>query len=151
MTFVENEVRIAVPSERLFAYVTTPANWPEWHPSSLRVTGDADHPLEIGESCTEEFVVAGRRGSCLWTVRERIPGTRWVIDTTTRGGYARVDYLLVPDHDETIFTRTLSYRMPNVLLGLLDALFIHRRIERESTDAVARLKSRLESDSLVPV
>ena len=148
MTVVQNAARIAVSPARLFAYVTTPANWPQWHPSSVRVTGDTDHPLLAGESCTEEFVVAGRSGACLWTVREREPDARWVIDTTTRGGYARIEYALEADGDGTRFTRTLQYRMPNVLLALLDVLVIRRRITRESSLALQRLQARVEA--LVP-
>jgi len=150
MTIVTNDVRIAASPERLFAYVTTPANWPQWHPSSIAVTGDADHPLEPGESCTEEFNVAGRHGTCLWTVRERVPNERWVIDTTTRGGYAKIEYRLAADGDGKRFTRTLSYRMPNPLLGVLDALFIRRRIENESASATARLRERVEALSAAP-
>src|SRR4051812_35507286 len=32
------------PIEEVFDFLTTPANWPRWHPSSLKVTGAADHP-----------------------------------------------------------------------------------------------------------
>src|SRR2546428_13131747 len=30
---VVNRIEIAAPPERVFAYVTTPANWPRWHPA----------------------------------------------------------------------------------------------------------------------
>jgi hypothetical protein len=46
--------------EVAFDYVTTPGNWPDWHPSSLGVTGATDHPLDGGERCAEHFRVAGR-------------------------------------------------------------------------------------------
>src|SRR5579864_7432858 len=56
------------PSKVVFDYVTTPAHWPVWHPSSLAVRGAVDHPLDLGEQVAEEFRVAGRHGSLVWTV-----------------------------------------------------------------------------------
>jgi uncharacterized protein YndB with AHSA1/START domain len=129
----------------VFDYVTTPGHWPEWHPSSLRVTGTVDRSMQVGETCTEEFVVAGRRGSCTWTAREREPDRRWVIDTDAQGGRATISYTLVPTSEGTSFERVLEYRMPNALLGLLDVLVLRRRVTRESEEATFRLKARLEA------
>src|SRR5438034_205416 len=68
MTRIYTRISIQRPIEEVFAYVTTPANWPRWHPSSLGVRGAADHPLEVGEQVTEDFRVAGRCGEVVWTV-----------------------------------------------------------------------------------
>src|SRR5947209_7567021 len=68
------------PVEQVFDYVTTPGNWPRWHPSSLNVSGDVGHSLVPGEQCVEQFHVAGRTGNVVWTVRERIAPYRWVIE-----------------------------------------------------------------------
>ncbi len=62
MTRIYTTIRVEEPPERLFEYVTTPGNWPAWHPSSLGVSGATDHSLEPGETVTEEYTVAGRRG-----------------------------------------------------------------------------------------
>jgi uncharacterized protein YndB with AHSA1/START domain len=88
MTRIRSGTRIRRPAEQVFDYVTTPANWPRWHPSSLAVSDGADHSLEPGEQVTEEFRVAGRRGSVVWTVRERTPPRRWVIEGQVAGGAA---------------------------------------------------------------
>jgi uncharacterized protein YndB with AHSA1/START domain len=128
----------------VFAYVTVPARWPEWHPSSLRVSGTADRSLHVGESCVEEYVVAGRRGSCTWTVRERTDNQRWVIETVVRGQRATISYALTPVAGGTRFERVLRYRMPNPFLALLDVLVLRRRVRSESKEATRRLKERLE-------
>jgi uncharacterized protein YndB with AHSA1/START domain len=143
---IRTEGTIARAPADVFDYATTPRHWPEWHPSSLGVTGAIDHSMEVGESCSERFVVAGRRGSCVWTARERIPGRRWMIDADTQGGHATIAYALEPDGaGGTRFVRLLEYRMPNVLLAALDALVLRRRIRAESQEALRRLKRRLES------
>jgi hypothetical protein len=61
-TRVANAIVIARQPGTVFAYVTTPANWPKWHPASLAVSGATDHPLVPGEQVTEDYLVAGRKG-----------------------------------------------------------------------------------------
>jgi uncharacterized protein YndB with AHSA1/START domain len=145
VSVIRTVATIARAPAEVFDYVTTPGHWPEWHPSSLRVAGTADHSLRVGESCTEEFLVAGRHGTCVWTARERVEGRRWVIETATRGGEAAITYTVEPVDGGTRFERELWYRMPNALLALLDALVLRRRIQRESEEATRRLKVRLEA------
>ncbi|HEX8034830.1 MAG TPA: SRPBCC family protein [Ktedonobacterales bacterium] len=137
------------PVGEVFDYVTTPGYWPKWHPSSLGVVGAIDHSLEPGEQVTERFTVAGRRGTVVWTVRERIAPRRWVIDgAIVGGGGGTITYTLTPQSvNETFFEREFVYPLPNALLALLDMLVIRRRIRAESAEAVRRLKERLESSS----
>jgi uncharacterized protein YndB with AHSA1/START domain len=131
----------------VFSYVTTPRNWPHWHPSSLAVSGEVDHPLALGEECIEDYVVAGRRGSCVWRVVERVEPQRWTIVSVdaSGGGSATIAYTLSPAGDGTRFLRSMTYAMPNRWYGLLDALFIRKRIVAESDEAVRRLKGVLEA------
>jgi uncharacterized protein YndB with AHSA1/START domain len=138
-------VQINTPIERTFDYVTTPGNWPAWHPSSLGVSGATDHSLEPGEQVTEELRVAGRRGRVVWTVRERDVPRRWVIDGRVEGGGGgTIIYTTTPHASGTTFERELVYAMPNRLLALLDRLVLRRRVEAESAEALRRLKTVLE-------
>ncbi len=63
----------------VFDYVTTPAHWLQWHPSSVALHGAIDHSLGVGEEVTEDFRVAGRSGSVTWRVIAREAPTRWAI------------------------------------------------------------------------
>lgn len=146
MTRVFSSIQINRPPEHLFNYVTTPGNWPQWHPSSRGVTGAIDHPLEVGEECLEAFRVAGRSGKARWTVRERTVPHRWVIDGRgDEGGHATITYTVTPHLDGTRFERELLYELPGRWLWhLLDRLFIRRRIQAESDHALQRLKKVLE-------
>jgi uncharacterized protein YndB with AHSA1/START domain len=133
--------------ERVFEYVTTPGNWPEWHPSSLGVSGATDHSLEPGEKVTEEFLVAERRGRVVWTVREREASRRWVIDGKVEGGGGgTITYAMTPNADGTTFERDFVYSMPSRLLALLDRLVLRPRVEAESAEALRRLKEALEKE-----
>jgi uncharacterized protein YndB with AHSA1/START domain len=142
MTRIVSSVPIRRPPGEVFDYVSTPANWPKWHPSSVRVTGDAAHPQAVGERCTEEFVVAGRRGRTEWTVTRCERPSVWRIET--HGGAGSVTYELAPSADGTAFTRTLEYTMPNPFLAALNVLVLRARVVRESETAVQNLRRVLE-------
>src|SRR5262252_3864011 len=79
-TAVRNAVVIARTPDRVFEYVTTPGNWPKWHPASKGVSGATDHSLATGEKVIEDFVVAGRAGRVVWTVVKRDSPREWVIE-----------------------------------------------------------------------
>lgn len=145
MSRIYTTTRIQIPIEEAFEYVTTPGNWPVWHPSSLGVSGATDHSLERGEKVTEEYRVAGRRGRVVWTVRERVAPRRWVIDGRTENGDSgTIVYTFTPHDNGTTFEREFVYAMPNLLLALLDKLVLRRRIEAESAEALRRLRGVLE-------
>ena len=147
-TRIANEISIARPPPQVYDYVTTPANWPRWHPSSLAVRGATDHSLAVGETVVEDFVVAGNRGTVTWTVTARESPVTWSIDgknTGSRGG-GTVTYTLRPEGGGTRFTRVLTYRMPNLLAGILNDFGVRERVAAESAEAVTRLKAALENN-----
>jgi len=146
MTRICNSIQIRQSAERVFDFITTPANWPRWHPASVSVSPNADHSLLQGEEVTEDISVAGRRGQVTWLVRERSAPYRWVIDGTGKdGGRATITYTLTRDPAGTNFERELVYAMPNALLALLDLLIIRSRMKADSIEALQRLKRLLES------
>ena len=129
----------------VFDFVTTPGHWPRWHPSSIKVTGKTDHSLDVGDECTEEYVVAGRHGVCVWKVLERDAPRTWKITASPQGeGSATITYTLSQAGDGTRFLRSMTYTMPNWFFGLLDSLLLRKRIQAESDEAVSRLKAVLE-------
>ncbi|MDQ5810989.1 MAG: SRPBCC family protein [Actinomycetota bacterium] len=94
---------------------------------------------------TEEFLVAGRRGRVVWTVRERVDPRRWVIDGRVEGGGGgTITYTATPHDAGTTFEREFVYATPNRLLALLDRPVLRRRIEAESAEVLRRSKSVLE-------
>jgi uncharacterized protein YndB with AHSA1/START domain len=149
-TRIVSEVDIARSPPEVFAYVTTPGHWPQWHPSSLAVSGAVDHPLEIGETVVEDFEVAGRRGRVTWRVTAREPDRLWRIAGNIDGRESgTVSYSLAPattgTGTGTHFVREFEYRTPSLLFALLNRISLRSRIEAESAQAVRQLKERLES------
>jgi uncharacterized protein YndB with AHSA1/START domain len=147
-TRIQSTVEIARDPDLVFDYVTTPANWPKWHPSSLGVTGATDHPLELGEQVTEDFLVAGHRGRAVWTVVEREAPERWVIAGDVNGRKAgAITYTLTPSGAGTRFDREFVYASPSLFFVVLNRVRVRAEVERESAEAVRRLKQILEASA----
>jgi uncharacterized protein YndB with AHSA1/START domain len=146
MTRIYSATHINKPIDQVFDYVTTAGNWPKWHPSSLGVAGAIDRSGQPGEQITEKFLVAGRRGEAVWTVRERQSPTRWVIDgqVANSGSGGTITYTLTPQSGGTRFEREFVYHFRNPLFALLDRFLLRPRVKAESDEALRRLKQVLE-------
>jgi uncharacterized protein YndB with AHSA1/START domain len=145
-TRIVDVTRIDRPPETVFDYVTTPAHWPAWHPSSLGVSGAVDHPLDVGEQVTEDFRVAGRRGRAVWTVVAKERPRSWTIDATIGDRRAgTVTYTLSAVAGGTRFERVFAYRAPTLWFAILDRLVLRARIRDESDEALRRLKRAVEA------
>jgi uncharacterized protein YndB with AHSA1/START domain len=145
-TRIYKTATIERPPAMVFDYVTTPRNWPAWHPSSLEVRGATNHSALPGERIEEAFSVAGFRGQVEWTVLVRDAPHRWVIDgALANGGSGRISYALTAEGSGTRFEREFVYVAPNLLFVVLDGLFVRDRIDGESAEALKRLKAVLES------
>src|SRR6476660_5811439 len=124
MTTIVSQATIHRPIAVVFDFVTTPAHWLVWHPSSLGLHGATDHSLQVGEEVTEDFRVAGRRGSVTWKVVAREAPLRWAIrGQVAAGGSGTITYTLVPAGETSSFRREFVYAMPNWFADLLDRLF----------------------------
>lgn len=145
-TRIVNAIIIARPSDTVFDYVTTPGNWPKWHPASLAVRGATDHSLTPGEKVTEDFIVTGRRGRVVWTATKREENREWSIVGDVEGRDAGlIIYTLKPVAEGTRFEREFIYPSPNLLFAALNRISIRSKVEAESTQALGNLKRVLEA------
>jgi len=148
MSNIYQSVFIDKPITEVFRFVTTPENWLDWHPSSVSVNGDIDHPMETGELVTEEFLVAGKPGTVIWTVLEKRFPDHWLISGNVVGiATGIIKYRLADESSGTRFERIFTYKMSNLLLTIMDKLFIRRHIQSESGQALYCLKVIMEGDS----
>lgn len=148
MTRIVSSITIGRRPATVFSYITTPAYWPEWHPSSLAVSGATDHSLALGEQVTERYRVAGLEGTVIWTVTERDEPRRWAITGEIVGGGGAggtVSYTLTPHGDDaTRFERVFEYPTPP---DATLAAGVAAQVQAESDEAVRWLAARLESAS----
>lgn len=148
-TMLRNAVSIACPPEVLYAYVTQPWRWHEWHPSSRSARADAQ-TLAVGDGFDEVIELqpfaplpSTLRRDVRYRVCEAEPGRRWVVEGTMRSGWLRISYQFEPDGNGTRFERTLEYRAQGALRLLLPIL--RRRNAALSVLALDNLRRRFEA------
>jgi len=145
-TRVASSTEIAASPVRVFAYVTTPANWPRWHPQSRAVSGVVDRTPAPGEKTIEDFEIAGRKGRATWVSVAVDAPRRWEFEGRGEGGAgARIVYTLTPTSGGTRFERDLTYRGPNLAFAVVNALKLRAVMEADSSEAVRRLKAAIEA------
>lgn len=148
MPRIVNRIEIDRDIGEVFAYVTTPAYWPTWHPSTVAVRGTTDRPLRIGDRASEEFCVWGLSQHVHWTVLDEAPPRRWSASgQRSDGGSATLSYLLDRSRHGTLITGEFAYRMPGLLLKMIDGLVIRQHLSAESSEAIHRLKMLLEAEN----
>ncbi|HEX4896400.1 MAG TPA: SRPBCC family protein [Solimonas sp.] len=144
MTVLQHTITLPVPPARAYEYATTPASWPQWHPSSLKVAPGAEYPLPTGARFEEDIRAGGRRTHLSWTVLEAEPSRRWRASAVASNGVTlTLEYRFEAEESQTRFIRTLDYRLPNAVLRLYNQLLGRWLIERESADSLQRLRAML--------
>jgi uncharacterized protein YndB with AHSA1/START domain len=146
-TRIADAIDIAAPPQRVFAYVTAPANWPRWHPQSRAVSGVVDRTPQPGEKTIEDFEIAGRKGRATWTSVAVDAPRRWEFSGQGEdgGGRAHIIYTLTPRGSGTHFERDLVYRGSNLAFAIVNALKLRAVMEADSAEAVRRLKRAIEA------
>ncbi|CRL52317.1 MULTISPECIES: SRPBCC family protein [unclassified Pseudomonas] len=140
MTRMQHQIVIAGNPIDVLAYASTVTRWPEWHPSSLKVDGQAG-ALHAGSRFEEDIRAGGRDGHLSWEVNEYLPGRRW--SAWARGDHGLslvVTYECTAEGDGTQFIRTLEYQFAGVAMRIANQLLLKRRIERESAESMLALR-----------
>lgn len=140
-------VHIARPAGEVFDYLTTAANWPEWHPATAWIKGDAtSHPAVRGEVITERVKHGPVRDTFDWTVEECRPPERWAIRGKGRmfGQKVLITYDLSPENGGTKWVRKMTFFFPGAY-ACLDKLLLNGILQRNSEEALRRLKEVLEN------
>jgi hypothetical protein len=134
--------------EEVMAYACTPFRWPEWHPNSVRVYAP-DGVLPAGTLFEEDIFAGGRKGHLCWDIQEctpTAPPLRWVAKATGMPHKLRMEviYECRPSGSGAVFSRTLHYQLPGLVMRVLNFLVLKRRIERESAESLNKLRDKLQ-------
>ena len=143
---IKNSIQIARPINEVFDCITTPDNWPKWHPRVIGVMGATDHSLKVGEQVSEEFIDVGKHNCVLWTVIEYEETKRWVvdgIDDIEGNDVGQVAFTFGKSSNGTLLERENTY-FTNFFYGIYNWLIIWPRKNSEAAEALQRLKIYLE-------
>lgn len=146
---VIHSITIRKPIEEVFQFVTTPANWPKWHPASVGVEGAVDHSGKPGERMIEKIRLGPFKAEIHWEVIESQKPQRWLIKGEVHapflsGTKMEIIYQLSSQHQETQFERNMSYIPGTLIASLLDKLFIQRHNHHQSKVGLKQIKKILE-------
>ncbi|MDN3223144.1 SRPBCC family protein [Pseudomonas nunensis] len=140
MTRMQHQIEIAGNPIAVLAYASTVTRWPEWHPSSLKVDGQAG-PLHAGSRFEEDIRAGGRDGHLSWEVEEYLPGRRWSAQARGDHGLSLVvTYECEAYGNSTRFVRTLDYQFSGLGMRIANQLLLKRRIEHESAASMLALR-----------
>lgn len=143
-------IDIARPQIAVFEFVTNPALWKRWHPATIAVSGVPNRPLTHGETVDEQIQAGPRRFSARWTVVECKPPRRWVIETDSAEGAARITYKLSEQEGICYFERVLEYESKRLPWKWFDGNLTRRMLMRQSDEALHNLKRVIELRATLP-
>ena len=133
---MQHHVDIPRAPEQVFAYVSSPTRWHEWHPYHVAITGP-EGSLPTG-TCFD--YVGGRAGHLSWEVIDVLPGQRWQARARGKFGLTmQVTYTCAGNDQQTRFTRTLEYRFEHWVGRIANRLFARNGIERDSVALLHKL------------
>ncbi|PTQ69123.1 SRPBCC family protein [Pseudomonas sp. GV071] len=139
--WMQHHVDIRRSPAQVFAYVSCPTRWHEWHPYHIAIDGP---PGSLPAGSTFEYQ-GGRAGALRWQVLDVIAGQRWQARASGKYGLQMVvTYDCSATATGTRFTRTLEYRFGHWIGRLAARLGLHKRIERDSVALLQRLGEMAE-------
>ncbi|MFN3714062.1 MAG: SRPBCC family protein [Alcanivoracaceae bacterium] len=147
---MENSIVIDRSAQDVFAYVTQPWRWHEWHPSSQQAHASVD-VLTAGDHFDEVIRLQPLsplpltiRRQTRYTVLLSEPGVLWEVRGETADGALTIHYNFRPQGASTLFHRRLQYQVRGAM-QLLEPWLLQPRMRKLSALALANLKARLES------
>ncbi|WP_248804784.1 SRPBCC family protein [Pseudomonas sp. MWU13-2100] len=136
---LSNEIHIEADIETVYAYVTQPDHWHEWHPTSVSADNSIHGPLPKDHRFTEIIDLLGLRIEMNYRVVIADAPVEFKMAFTSPVVDGCIYYSLHRDGYGTQFTRTLQYITELNLSGL------HARMVELSTRAMDNLKHLMET------
>jgi carbon monoxide dehydrogenase subunit G len=144
MAVYEHTVEIARAPEEVFAFVSDPANYPQWQPSLVAIEPHRPGPLRVGREATEVRRFLGREIETTWTCVEHEPHSRSAIECDQGPVPFKGTFVLEPADRGTRFTWTVETRGPAARLG---GPLVGRATRAELEGNSGRLKELLEGEA----
>jgi len=142
MAKIERSIIINAPVEKVFDYISDPANLMEWHPSTLDVrdiTGKGESQRFIWKYKMWGLNLEGKAQVTTSTVN-----TKRTIKTT--GGIRSTwDWSLGREAGGTRLRVLIDYTIPVPVLGKVGELLSLQRNERVADMALANIKEKMEA------
>jgi len=141
MAKVERSNTINAPVEKVFAYITDPANEMEWLPGITDVRDITGQGVGQRYGFTYKMLGLPLKGQS--EVVELVPNQRYVTKSTG-GIQSTFTYTFKPEAGGTRLSVVVEYTIPVPVLGKGGERLALGQVEREADYGVANIKERLE-------
>ncbi|MFC1860362.1 SRPBCC family protein [Chloroflexota bacterium] len=140
MVTIGEAVTINAPVEKIFSYISTPNNLPEFWPSLVEVT-DVQSLPKGGYKARYVYKMAGIHFIGTGEYTEIVPNKSLVI--MTKGGISSVlTWTFRSQANRTRIGLTVNYEIPILLLSKLAGVVVKKMNEQELTFMLANLRAR---------
>lgn len=140
MAIIGEAVTINAPVEKIFDYISTPNNLPEFWPSLVEVT-DVQSLPKGGYKARYVYKMAGIRFKGTGEYTEIVQNKSLVI--VTKGGISSVlTWTFRSQANRTRVALTINYKIPVPLLGKLAEAVVEKMNEQELAFMLANLRVR---------
>ncbi len=141
MVKVEQSITINASVEKVFAYITDPANEMEWLPGNTDVRDITGQGVGLRYGYTYKMLGLPFKGES--EVIEYTPNRRYV--TKSKGGIQSTwSWVFNPEAGGTRVDVVVEFTIPVPVLGKVGERLALGQIEREAGLAAANIKARLE-------
>ena len=142
MAKIEFSVDVQRPVEEVFAYLTDPANLPEWQAGAIEGRLEGTGPIAKGARLHETRKLLGRRFETTLEVTEYEPNRRFALRSVSGPIQFRVDHSFEPANGGTKLT-VEGEGESGGFFKLAEPLVI-RQVERQTKNDFQTLKELLE-------
>jgi len=140
MIIIAEAVTISAPVEKVFNYISTPNNLPEFWSSLVEVTNVQSLP-KGGYKARYVYKMVGVRFKGTGEYTEIVPNKSLVI--VTKGGINSIlTWVFRSQANRTRVTLTVNYEIPVPLLGKLAEVVVKKMNEQELSFMLANLRTR---------
>jgi len=151
MKFIENNVEILRPPSDVLDYVTRPAKWHEWYPSS-KESDIKDERMMLGDTFSIVTVQKPFKGLfpaieklINWEVTEYKEGVTWRIMSSSSSIDLDTQYQLTQIDNGTLFHRRFQYK-PKGILRIIEPIALRKSLVNHANVALSNLKRVMESN-----
>jgi uncharacterized protein YndB with AHSA1/START domain len=142
MVRINQEITLSAPPEKIFNYVSKPANLPEIWPSLIEIRNEQPLP-NGGYSFTWMYKMGGVFLEGTGEHTDIVPN-HWLTAETRGAVDSSITWTFRSIGHQTRVTLTIDYRIPIPVLGRLAEIFIVKANEHEAKLIMANLRARLE-------
>ncbi len=140
MAIIGEAVTINAPVKKIFDYISTPTNLPEFWPSLVEVT-DVQSLPKGGYKCRYIYKMAGISFKGTGEYKEIVPNQSIVI--VTEGGIkSNLTWTFRSQANRTRVCLAVNYKIPVPLLGKLVEAVVEKMNEQELAFMLANLRAR---------